>query len=398
MIQSFPEASPVKWHQVYPTLFFETSVLRPFLAGYKPFREEFHRLFGNDCLSSGQAIPESSPRAPFSRPSLEDVVAFRAHVDEAMLKLMIRPMDAEAFRRAQLGLNHEQRHQELTLTDIKHAFFSNSAHPGYEEPSQEHERREPHLRLQWHHAEGGVIEIGHPVSTRDPLDFCLDDETPRHRVCLERFRIANRLVTCREYLEFMGDDAYMRPALWLADGWEAAQQGRWEAPLYWERDCSDVTGWRIFTLRGWRGLAILLDTPVCHVSFFEADAFARWRGCRLPAEAEWECVARQETCSGNLLEAGELHPRAAAANGVAQLFGDCWEWTASPYAGYPGYEPHPEALSDSDRKFMTGQIVLRGGSCLTPADHVRATSRRFLRPAARWQCSGIRLAMGDTRA
>lgn len=393
MVQSCPEASPVKWHQAHTTWFFETFVLRPFLADYKPFREEFHRLFNSYYISLGEEIPEKKLRASFSRPSLDEVLAFRAHVDHEMGRLLARPMDAEVSRRVVLGLNHEQQHQELALTDIKHAFFSNPLRPSYEEVSLDDDSGHPLPRLRWQSVQGGLLEIGHPVNAEDPLDFCFDNETPCHKIFLEPFRIANRKVTCREYLEFMEDDAYARPELWLADGWETVKQASWEAPLYWERDSGDETGWSVFTLRGWHGLSVLLDTPVCHISFFEAEAFARWRGCRLPTEAEWEFVASQEPCAGNLLDAGRLHPAAASDEGVNQLFGDCWEWTASPYTGYPGYKPLPGALGEYNGKFMSGQMILRGGSCVTPADHVRATYRNFFQPATRWQFAGMRLAV-----
>jgi ergothioneine biosynthesis protein EgtB len=225
------------------------------------------------------------------------------------------------------------------------------------------------------------------------MSFCFDNETPRHKTYLEPFRIANRPVACREYLEFMSDDAYTRPEFWLSDGWEMAKLAGWEAPLYWERDSGDETGWRVFTLRGSHGLSCLLDTPVCHINFFEADAFARLRGCRLPTEAEWEFVASQKPQTGNLLATGRLHPAAATGDGVEQLFGDCWEWTASPYTGYPGYKPLPGALGEYNGKFMSAQMILRGGSCVTPADHVRATYRNFFPPATRWQFTGIRLTV-----
>jgi ergothioneine biosynthesis protein EgtB len=302
-------------------------------------------------------------------------------------------MDEEASRRILLGLNHEQQHQELALTDIKHAFFSNPLRPSYEEAALDSDSGRTIPELRWHSVQGGLIEIGHPVTAEDPMNFCFDNETPRHKIYLEPLQIANRLVTCREYLEFMSDDAYMRPEFWLADGWEMVKLADSEAPLYWERDTGDETGWRVFTLRGWHGLSCLLDTPVCHISFFEADAFARWRGCRLPTEAEWEFVASQELRVGNLLDTGRLHPATATGEGVTQLFGDCWEWTASPYTGYPGYKPLPGALGEYNGKFMSAQMVLRGGSCVTPADHVRATYRNFFQPVTRWQFTGIRLAV-----
>jgi ergothioneine biosynthesis protein EgtB len=393
MVQSCPEASPVKWHQAHTTWFFETFVLRPFLVDYKPFHEEFHRLFNSYYISLGEEIPEKKLRASFSRPSLNEVLAFRTHVDREIGRLLERSMDEEALRRVMLGLNHEQQHQELALTDIKHAFFSNPLRPSYEQAPLAGEVGLPIPKLSWHSVKGGLIENGRPVNVEDPLDFCFDNETPRHKVYLEPFQIANRKVTCREYLEFMADDAYTRPEFWLSDGWETLKHSGWEAPLYWERDSGDETGWRVFTLRGWHGLSILLDTPVCHISFFEADALARWRGCRLPTEAEWEFVASQEPCTGNLLDTRRMHPAAATGEGVDQLFGDCWEWTASPYIAYLGYKPLPGALSEYNGKFMSGQMILRGGSCITPADHVRATYRNFFQPTARWQFTGIRLAV-----
>ena len=393
MVQSCPEASPVKWHQAHTTWFFETFVLRPFLADYRPFREEFNRLFNSYYISLGEEIPDKKLRSSFSRPSLDEVVAFRTHVDQEMERLFAHSFEGEVSRRIILGLNHEQQHQELILTDIKHAFFSNPLRPSYRSADQPTERTRRVAKLQWLNFDGGLTEIGHAPNTEDSLGFCFDNETPRHRVYLEPFQIANRNVTCREYLEFMSDDGYTRPGLWLSDGWEIVKQSWWEAPLYWERDSDDETGWRIFTLRGWCGLSELLDTAVCHISFFEADAFARWRACRLPKEAEWEFVASQERRQGNLLDAGRLHPATAIGDGIEQLFGDCWEWTASSYTGYPGYKPLPGALGEYNGKFMSGQMILRGGSCVTPADHVRATYRNFFPPVTRWQFTGIRLAI-----
>jgi ergothioneine biosynthesis protein EgtB len=393
MVQSCPEASPVKWHQAHTTWFFETFILRPFLPGYRPFREEFHRLFNSYYVSLGEDIPTKKLRAAFSRPTLDEILAFRAHVDQEMERLFSCSIDQEVARRILLGLNHEQRHQELALTDIKHAFFSNRLGPSYGSAPMPKERTHPAHQLRWFDFEGGLIGIGHPLNTGEPLDFCFDNETPRHKVYLEPFQIASCMVTCRDYLEFMSDDAYMRPELWLSDGWDSVQQAGWEAPLYWERDSSDTTGWRVFTLRGWHGLADLLDTALCHVSFFEADAFARWRGCRLPTEAEWESAANKERRHGNLLDTGRLHPAAANGTGLEQLFGDCWEWTASPHAGYPGYKPLPGALGEYNGKFMSSQMILRGGSCVTPADHIRATYRNFIHPVMRWQFTGIRLAI-----
>ena len=392
MVQSCPEASPMKWHQAHTTWFFDTFVLRPFTKDYKPFREEFRWLLNSYYNSLGEEIPEKGLRSVFSRPALDEVIAFRAHVDEAMDRFLAGGVDGEAARRTVLGLHHEQQHQELALTDIKHAFFSNPLHPSYTAAPLSEENESPVSKLSWHNFNGGLIEIGYPLQTADPLDFCFDNETPRHKFYLEPFQIANRKVTCREYLEFISDDAYTRPEFWLSEGWDNVKRAGWQTPLYWRRDAGDKTGWRVFTLRGWHGLSALLDTPVCHISFFEADAFARWRGRRLPTEAEWECVASQMHPQGNLLETGRLHPIAARGEDVERLFGDCWEWTASAYTGYPGYKPLSGALGEYNGKFMSSQMILRGGSCVTPASHIRATYRNFFSPATRWQFAGIRLA------
>jgi len=392
MVQSCPEASPTKWHQAHTTWFFETFVLRPFLKHYRPIREEFHWLFNSYYNSLGREIPEKSLRSAFSRPSLDEVLAFRAHVDEGMDRLLTSVTDEEAIGRIVLGLNHEQQHQELALTDIKHALFSNPLHPSYLEGPLPEEKAASVSELTWHTCKGGLLEIGYSLRAEDPFDFCFDNETPRHNVFLEPFQIANREVTCGEYLEFISDEGYTRPELWLSEGWENVKRAGWEAPLYWRRDAEDKTGWRMFTLAGWHELSALLDTPVSHISFFEADAFARWRGCRLPTEAEWECVASRAPAEGNLLETGKLHPTAARGAGIEQLFGDCWEWTASAYTGYPGYKPLPGALGEYNGKFMSSQMILRGGSCVTPASHIRATYRNFFLPATRWQFAGIRLA------
>jgi ergothioneine biosynthesis protein EgtB len=393
MVQSCPDASPLKWHQAHTTWFFETFVLRPFLTDYKPFREEFRRLFNSYYISLGEEIPEKKLRSSFSRPSLGEVTGFRAHVDREMERLLAHSIDAGISRRITLGLNHEQQHQELALTDIKHAFFTNPLRPAYRSCALPKGHPYPIPTFTWHNHEGGVTDIGYSPNAGDPLDFSFDNETPRHRVYLQPFQIANRNTTCREYLEFMSDDGYTRAGLWLSDGWELVKQLKWEAPLYWERDSCDATGWRVFTLRGWHGLSDLLDTAVCHISFYEADAFAKWRCCRLPTEAEWESIAGQEPLQGNLLDTGRLHPATASGAGsIEQVFGDCWEWTASAYTGYPGYKSLPGALGEYNGKFMSGQMILRGGSCVTPADHMRETYRNFFAPATRWQFSGIRLA------
>ena len=391
MVQSCPEASPVKWHQAHTTWFFETFVLRDFLPDYKPFNADFHWLFNSYYNSLGQIIPEKKLRSSFSRPSLDEIVGFRAHVDRAIEKLLHGEPQEEALRRIVLGINHEQQHQELAYTDIKHAFFTNPLHPNYKAGSWEDTTEAAPLSFRF--IEGGLVEIGYALEANNPLDFCFDNETPRHKTYIQPYELADRLISCREYLEFMRDNGYTRVELWLSEGWEKVQTEGWQAPLYWRRDVSDETGYQVFTLQGSVGLSRLLDTPVCHVSMFEADAYARWRRLRLPTEAEWECAASSVPLAGNLLESARLHPVAPQQrSGMQQLVGDCWEWTASAYTGYPGYKPLPGTLGEYNGKFMSSQMVLRGGSCVTPANHIRATYRNFFHPATRWQFSGIRVA------
>ena len=391
MVQSCSEASPAKWHQAHTSWFFETFVLTPFLPDYQPFHPDFHWLFNSYYKSLGNDIPEKKLRASFSRPPLEQILAFRAHVDLHMSTLLqMNDVPEEALRRVVLGIQHEQQHLELLLTDIKHAFFTNPLHPLYRERNMP----STHLSLpaRWIEFEGGLLEIGYALDKADPMDFCFDNETPRHTVYLQPYALENRTITCAEYLAFMDAEGYGRPELWLSEGWDAVEHEAWQAPLYWQRWPEDAKGWRIFTLSGWRGLSEMLDTPVCHVSLFEADAFARWRGCRLPTEAEWEHAATTGSLTGHLLEDGTLHPVAASSRELTQMYGDCWEWTASAYSGYPGYAPLPGALGEYNGKFMSSSVILRGGSALTPASHIRATYRNFFSPATRWQISGIRLA------
>ncbi len=391
MVQSSPEASPAKWHQAHTSWFFETFVLVPYLPGYRAFHPDFHWLFNSYYKSLGSEIPEKKLRASFSRPPLEQVLAFRAHVDASMDRLLQREdVPEEAFRRIVLGIQHEQQHLELLLTDIKHAFFTNPMHPAYRDgdtlPTHLHQP------ARWVECEGGLLRTGYQLNTADPLDFCFDNEAPRHMVYLQPYAMQNRLVTCAEYLAFMDDNGYGRPELWLSEGWSMVEAEEWRCPLYWQRDGNDGSGWRVFTLHGWCGLSEMSETAVCHVSLFEADAYARWRGCRLPSEAEWENAATAVPVQGNLLESGVLQPNAATSRDLTQMFGDCWEWTASAYMGYPGYSALPGALGEYNGKFMSSSMVLRGGSCLTPLTHIRATYRNFFSPATRWQMSGIRLA------
>jgi ergothioneine biosynthesis protein EgtB len=381
MVQSCPEASPAKWHLAHTTWFFETFLLSEFLAGYRPFHPDFIWLF-NSYYNAVSDQPLKKLRGSFSRPSLAEILEYRRHVETAMVRLIDSGMPSEAERRVVLGLHHEQQHQELLAYDMKNAFWSNPMHPAYETGELPASKAG---ELIWGGHQGGVAEIGYRGE-----GFCFDNEQPRHKVYLEPFELASRLVTCGEYLDFMRDGGYERPDLWLSDGWDTVTGQQWRAPLYWFQAEDE---WRVFTMRGAAGLKALLNTPVCHVSYFEADAFARWAGKRLPTEAEWEVAAAVLPVEGNLLESGLLHPAAAGEQGgLQQMFGDVWEWTASAYLGYPGFAALPGALGEYNGKFMCNQMVLRGGSAVTPASHIRSTYRNFFSSATRWQFCGMRLA------
>lgn len=388
MVQSCPEASPVKWHLAHTTWFFEVFVLREFMAGYRCFNPDFVWLFNSYYKSLGEH-PEKKLRASFSRPGLAAILDYRCHVEEAMQRFMENGLSDEAEQRIILGLNHEQQHQELIATDIKHALWMDPLHPAYlntplavgTTAAQD---------LQWTPYAGGLRDIGCEGSS-----FCFDNEMPRHKEFLEPFRIATRTTTCAEYFEFMKDGGYRRPVWWLSEGWDTVLREGWAAPLYWQGEGGEMGNWSVYTMRGMMPLAELASTPVCHVSYFEAEAFARWSGKRLPTEAEWEFAASPLRVEGNFLENAQFHPVAATdtdAGKMSQIFGDVWEWTSSPYTGYPGYRPLPGALGEYNGKFMCNQMVLRGGSVVTPASHVRATYRNFFAPPTRWQFSGIRLA------
>jgi ergothioneine biosynthesis protein EgtB len=384
MVQSCAEASPAKWHLAHTTWFFETFVLREFLHGYRPFHPDFIWLF-NSYYNAVSAQPEKKLRASFSRPTTEEILAYRRAVDAAMEELTAGDLPEEARTRIVLGLNHEEQHQELLLTDVKHAFWTNPLHPAYTAGALP--RNGAATAAEWIEFAGGIVQTGHAGA-----EFCFDNEMPRHKVYLEPFRLASRLVTCGEFLEFIQDGGYARPDLWLSEGWTTVQNERWEAPLYWRHDVAREP-WQVFTLRGLAALDDLLATPVCHISYFEADAYARWAGQRLPTEAEWETAAATAVVSGNLLDREAFHPQAAeSASKPGQLYGDVWEWTASAYLAYPGYRPLPGALGEYNGKFMCDQMVLRGGSVATPASHIRASYRNFFPPATRWQFSGVRLA------
>ena len=384
VIQTAPEASPAKWHLAHVSWFFETFLLKAYLPGYAEFHPRFGYLFNSYYEQIGKFHPRQE-RGFLSRPGVDDIIRYRAHVDEHMLTLLQRAGDdvwPALQQRLEIGLNHEQQHQELLLTDIKLNFSANPLRPAYRDdlPETSSAAAPP---LHWIALPGGIHEIGHPGG-----GFAYDNEKPRHRVYLNAFRLASRPVTNGEFLAFMQDGGYDNPAFWLSDGWATSRRLHWSSPLYWE---SQDGAWWQFTLGGMRPLN--LAEPVCHVSYYEADAYAAWAGKRLPTEAEWEIAARGLAVAGNLHDSGRLHPAPAMpGEGLLQMYGDVWEHTASPYQAYPGFRLAAGALGEYNGKFMCNQMVLRGGACVTAADHVRASYRNFFYPHERWQFQGIRLA------
>lgn len=384
VIQTAPEASPAKWHLAHVSWFFETFLLKAYLPGYAEFHPRFGYLFNSYYEQIGKFHPRQE-RGFLSRPGVDDIIRYRAHVDEHMLTLLQRAGDdvwPALQQRLEIGLNHEQQHQELLLTDIKLNFSANPLRPAYRGDLPETSSATAPT-LHWIALPGGIHEIGHPGS-----GFAYDNEKPRHRVYLNAFRLASRPVTNGEFLAFMQDGGYDNPAFWLSDGWATSRRLHWSSPLYWE---SQDGAWQQFTLGGMRPLN--LAEPVCHVSYYEADAYAAWAGKRLPTEAEWEIAARGVAVGGNLRDSGRLHPAPAPpGTGLLQMYGDVWEHTASPYQAYPGFRLAAGALGEYNGKFMCSQMVLRGGACVTAADHVRASYRNFFYPHERWQFQGIRLA------
>jgi ergothioneine biosynthesis protein EgtB len=385
-VQSMPDVSPTKWHRAHTSWFFETFLLAPRLAGYAAFDPAYGYLFNSYYEAVGARHPRPQ-RGLVSRPGITEIARYRAHVDRAMAEL-IATLDpvawAEAAPLIELGINHEEQHQELTLMDIKHVLSLNPLQPAYVAPAAT--TSSSATPLGWVSCAGGLRQIGNGGE-----DFAFDNERPRHKVWLEPFRLATRLATSGEYLAFIADGGYRRAEFWLSDGWALVQQEGWSAPLYWRDEGAD--GWSVFTLSGRR--AVDPAEPVCHVSFYEADAFARWSGKRLPTEAEWEVAAVEAARppSGNLMDRGLYHPQAAPhGEGLQQMIGDAWEWTASPYISYPGFHPLAGAIGEYNGKFMSNQMVLRGGAAVTPPGHVRATYRNFFPPASRWAFAGIRLA------
>ena len=405
IVQSMPDVSPTKWHLAHTSWFFETFLLTPHMRGYEPFDPHFSYLFNSYYVTVGDRHCRQN-RGLLSRPTVSQVYEYRRHVDDAMSRFLtgLTSAQLEELRSViELGLHHEQQHQELMLTDIKHVFWVNPMRPAYRPRPNGPTTQTPPMR--WISFDEGTYWIGH-----EGPEFAFDNETPRHRAFLDGFQLGSRLVTNGEFKCFIEDGGYRRPDLWLSLGWATVQKEQWQAPLYWiEQD----EHWQNHTLSGMRPVEDA--EPVCHVSFFEADAYARWAGARLPTEFEWEAASQSAPMEGNFVESGEYHPRSdssgqaprAVSDGTrkgadpatardrvpaTQMFGDVWEWTASAYLGYPGYQPPAGALGEYNGKFMCNQFVLRGGSCATPRDHIRRTYRNFFAPDARWQFIGLRLA------
>jgi ergothioneine biosynthesis protein EgtB len=386
-LQPMPDASPAKWHLAHTTWFFETFVLSQYTQDFRPYHPAFRTLFNSYYNTVGDR-PLRTLRHVLSRPSLDEVHAYRLYVDEAMVHLLTLELPAEAVKLIELGINHEQQHQELIVTDVKNGLWTNPLRPAYRIVPR-HEAVSAATKVQslaWHSFPEGVYSIGFEGS-----GFAFDNESPRHNVYLEPFRLASRLVTNSEYLEFIRDGGYTKPTLWLSDGWDTVRTNSWQAPLYWEQRDGE---WWNYTMDGLQPLQP--NEPVCHVSFYEADAFARWAGARLPNEFEWEIAARSCRIEGNFVESGALHPLpATAGEPLSQMFGDVWEWTSSPYVAFPGFKPAAGAVGEYNGKFMCNQMILRGGSCATPQSHMRATYRNFFPPHVRWQFMGLRLGNGN---
>ena len=380
-VQSMEDASPAKWHLAHTTWFFETFLLRDHLPDYRPFHPDFHFLFNSYYEAEGERHARSR-RGMMTRPSLDEILAYRAHVDAAMQELCVR--GGQTRELVTLGLHHEQQHQELLLTDILHLFAQNPLQPAlWDVPDRQAASAAP---LQWIEGSSGIVQIGHQGG-----GFAFDCEGPRHQALLTQHALASRPVTNAEWAEFIADGGYLTAAHWLSDGWAWVQNNGIFSPLYWQR-ADDDAPWQSFGLNGLQTLDP--HAPVTHISLYEADAYASWAGARLPSEFEWESAAAKcDKTLGNLLRrAGAARPQPSSVNGMAQMFGDVWEWTGSAYRPYPGFRPAKGAIGEYNAKFMSGQFVLKGGSCATPEGHVRASYRNFFYPHQRWQFTGLRLA------
>jgi ergothioneine biosynthesis protein EgtB len=382
-VQSMADVSPTKWHRAHVTWFFETFVLGPHVPTYRPYDDAYAYIFNSYYEALGERHPRSE-RGLISRPGVAEVARYREFVDAAMEDLLTGELEPRVHELITLGLHHEQQHQELLLMDIKHVLSRNPIRPAYAPPvdGEKGDRPAP-PKASWIEHDGGVVEIGHTGK-----GFGFDNEFPRHRVYLSPFGLADRPVTCGEWLSFMEDGGYERPEFWLSDGWGVVTTQGWQAPLYWFRDAENPDQWQQFTLSGVR--PVDPDEPVCHVSYYEADAFAHWTGKRLPTEEEWEAIATLEAEGSNFLGLEAPHPRPAVTTNA--LMGDIWEWTSSSYTPYPGFRAAPGAVGEYNGKFMVSQYVLRGGCCATPPGHTRSTYRNFFPPGARWAFSGLRLA------
>lgn len=386
IVQSMPDVSPTRWHIAHTSWFFETFILEAAQTDYKSPHPLYNYFFNSYYNAVGDQFPRSN-RGVLSRPSVKDIFAYRRHIDEAVLKLL-GDLDQENIQALEatflLGLEHEQQHQELLLTDIKHVFFQNPLFPSYT-GSQLEIQSSSTTKLQWTTFEGGKVRQGHAGNA-----FCFDNETPQHEYLLQPFKLGNRLITNGEYLSFMEAQGYGQSSLWLSDGWALLKQEGWKAPLYW---VLKEGHWYEFTLHGLTPLQ--LEAPITHLSYYEANAYASWVGARLPSEYEWEHAAQEQPIRGNFVQQECFHPAPVAqstADSLCQMFGDVWEWTQSPYAPYPGFKAAKGAIGEYNGKFMSSQMVLKGGSCVSSQDHLRASYRNFFYPHSRWQFMGLRLA------
>lgn len=393
-LQAIAETSPAKWHLAHTSWFFETFILKKYQSNFTPYNPQYDYLFNSYYNAIGEQYPRPQ-RGLLSRPTVKEVYEYRQAITQRIKQLILdlAAQDSDQLNEAlsliTLGNNHEQQHQELLLTDIKYNLFQNQIATGYDATAPQMTSVSGIVEpLEWIKFGEELITIGCDLQERaiGQLDFAYDNEGPKHQYYRHRFAVANRLITNGEFLEFIEQGGYHQPEHWLSDGWDAVNKEQWQAPLYWTKQDGQ---WHVYTLKGLEPLAA--EDPVCHVSYYEADAFARWKGARLLTEQEWESVAGEPT-AGNFVESGLLKPKAATGGALQQLYGEVWQWTSSAYSAYPGFKPAAGAVGEYNGKFMCNQYVLRGGSCVTSQNHIRKTYRNFFYPDARWQFSGIRLA------